>query len=529
LQFNSFRINAVAAAWNGPTLFLKFLNLLLSKQGALLAMSRLVLVLCFSAICAFTFGRVILSVPVLAEDSNAAQVPSSCLASGGKLDLQCFIANDPDAKRIRAEEAAIESSDLALARSGTLDPAHKIQTLGSLEIYDPNLSVHNNLACGFCHDPAAGFGNGSSALSVYAGGSNPGSVAINVAGAYPINRIAKRNPQSYVYSPYFAPLHYNKSQQDFYGGNFWDGRATGYKLQNAAAEQAQDPPTDPEEMANPDPACVVWKLSLSQYRFFFEQIFGDGSLNIQWPADVAQICGTPKGSAIFGNNATPLDLTPSSRTRAMQAYDEFGQSIAAYESSDSVSSFTSKFDYYLALKANLSAEEMEGYNLFRGKAKCNTCHFDGRSNTAGGASDSGAATSVAPLFTDTTYNNLGLPKNLRLPWYNENTPDQYGFTGNPAGFDFIDTGVGLFLGGYYGAPPDASWEALKPQFDGKFQTSTVRDVAKVPYPGFVKAFMHNGYLTSMKQLVHFYNTRDVYPFSVTSGHCPSGTIEKVTC
>ena len=39
-------------------------------------------------------------------------------------------------------------------------------------------------------------------------------------------------------------LHYNQSQADFYGGNFWDGRATGYKLQNSAAEQAQDPPGD---------------------------------------------------------------------------------------------------------------------------------------------------------------------------------------------------------------------------------------------------------------------------------------------
>ena len=68
-----------------------------------------------------------------------------------------------------------------------------------------------------------------------------------------------------------------------------------------------------------------------------------------------------------------------------------------------------------------------------------------------------------------------------------------------------------------------------PQVEGKFQTSTVRDAAQVPYTGFVKAYMHNGYLTSLKQVVHFYNTRDVYPYSVESGQCPSGTIEKVTC
>jgi cytochrome c peroxidase len=41
--------------------------------------------------------------------------------------------------------------------------------------------------------------------------------------------------------------------------------------------------------------------------------------------------------------------------------------------------------------------------------------------------------------------------------------------------------------------------------------------------------MHNGYLKSLKEVVHFYNTRDVYPFPVTVGNCPAGTTEKVNC
>jgi len=101
-----------------------------------------------------------------------------------------------------------------MASQGTLDPFHSIETLGKLEIYDPNLSV-NNLACGFCHDPAAGFGNGASILSVYTGASNPESVPITVFGAYPNQRIAKRNPQSYNYSPYFPPLQFNATQGGF--------------------------------------------------------------------------------------------------------------------------------------------------------------------------------------------------------------------------------------------------------------------------------------------------------------------------
>src|SRR6266481_4337317 len=261
------------------------------------------------------------------------QIPPAdrqCILPGQKLDLQCIIKHDPDAKRIRAEEAMLEAEALAAAKSGTLDPFHQVETLGKLEIFDPNLSVNKNLACSFCHDPMAGYANGSSILSIYTGGSNPGSVPITVPGAYPNNRIAKRNPQSYNYSPYFPPLHFNQSQADFYGGNFWDGRATGYKLQNSAANQAQGPPLDTQEMANPDSACVVWKLSQSAYKSFFETVWGVGSLEIAWPSNVATICSTPAGAASLGGNTTPVQLSPSDRTLSNKDFDEFAQAIASY-------------------------------------------------------------------------------------------------------------------------------------------------------------------------------------------------------
>jgi cytochrome c peroxidase len=40
---------------------------------------------------------------------------------------------------------------------------------------------------------------------------------------------------------------------------------------------------------------------------------------------------------------------------------------------------------------------------------------------------------------------------------------------------------------------------------------TLRNVDKRPDPGFVKAYGHNGYFTSLKAIVHFCNTRDVLP------------------
>jgi cytochrome c peroxidase len=100
--------------------------------------------------------------------------------------------------------------------------------------------------------------------------------------------------------------------------------------------------------------------------------------------------------------------------------------------------------------------------------------------------------------------------------------------------------LGTFLRSGYGSAdsPNSDWTALAPLQDGRMQTLTARNVAmtppqcpttEAPGPYFQKGFFHNGYIKSLKQLVHFYNTRDVYPFPVTSGHCPPGTVEKVTC
>ncbi|MFZ2198027.1 MAG: hypothetical protein WAV13_09865, partial [Thermodesulfovibrionales bacterium] len=44
---------------------------------------------------------------------------------------------------------------------------------------------------------------------------------------------------------------------------------------------------------------------------------------------------------------------------------------------------------------------------------------------------------------------------------------------------------------------------------GKFKVPTLRNVDKRPSQGLVKAFGHNGYFKGLKEIVHFYNTRDV--------------------
>jgi cytochrome c peroxidase len=293
-------------------------------------------------------------------------------------------------------------------------------------------------------------------------------------------------------------------------------------------------------MGFPDTACIAFRLSQAVYRPLFEEVWGD-SFNIRFPPDTEKICATPGGAAVFGGSATPMSLSPEDRTKTNNVYDHWGQSISFFESSPSVSAFSSKFDAFLAGSYTLTADEMAGLSLFNGKGNCNSCHVDGRSTSlTSGQTDTGATASVKPLFTCFGYANLGLPLNPRDAFYYQTTPDRFGLTANPFGFGYRDLGLGTFLrSGFGSAPnPNSQWLQFAPTSDGQMQTSTVRNVAmtppqcpttEAPGPYFQKEFFHNGYAKSLKQLVHFYNTRDVFPFKVTSGHCPAGTREKVDC
>src|SRR5882762_5219086 len=157
-----------------------------------------------------------------------------------------------------------------------------VQTLGKLMNFDETISPFKNIACASCHMPYAGFS-----------GPIP-SVNLTMT-AYPgafLFRAGKRTPQRYTYSPRFPVLEYNEEQGLFFGGNFWDGRATGYLLQSADAQQAQGPPHDSQEMGLPDTACIPYRLSLTEYRSLFEAVFGTGALDIKWPKNTERICST---------------------------------------------------------------------------------------------------------------------------------------------------------------------------------------------------------------------------------------------
>jgi cytochrome c peroxidase len=402
-----------------------------------------------------------------------------------------------------AEIDRIELETIGRLAATPDNQVQQIELVGKLMLYDKQLSVNNNEACAFCHMPETGFTGPISELNRTTG-AYPGSVR---------TRFSNRKPQTHAYAPLSPVLHYNPGQGDLVGGNFWDMRATGRRLGNPAAEQAQGPPTNPVEMGLPDIACAVYRASQRPYRALFERVWGPQAFAIAWPNDVEQVCARP-GPPPPGD-PTPVHLSPLDRGRASTTFDQMAQAIAGYEASAEVTTFTSKFDAVLAGKAQFTAQEKTGYDLFRGKAQCNTCHRDG-----GPGED--------PLFTDFTASNIGTPANPRLPYYEESRPDAFGYAANPEGSSFVDGGVGGFLTQRHllsePSEVDHRWLKLAPGNHARFQVPTLRNVDKRPYPAFVKAYGHNGYFTSLKSIVHFYNTRDTLP------RCqPNDSGEGTTC
>src|SRR6202166_604418 len=389
---------------------------------------------------------------------------------------------------VESEIDRIEAATLERFATPPENQVQQIELLGKAMLYDKQLSVNRNEACAFCHTPETGFTGPVSELNRTTG-SYPGSVR---------TRFSERKPQTHSYAPLSPVLHYNPGQGDLVGGNFWDMRATGRRLGNPAAEQAQGPPTNSVEMGLPDIACAVYRASQRPYRTMFESVWGPQAFAIAWPNDVEQVCARP-GPPTAGE-PLPVHLGPIDRGRAGTTFDQMAQSIAGYEASAEVTSFTAKFDAVLAKKAQFTPQEQLGYDLFRGKGRCNECHRDG-----GPGED--------PLFTDFTASNIGTPANPRLPYYGENQPDALGYAANPQGTSFVDGGVGTFLKqGHLLSQPsavDQRWLKLAPDNQARMQVPTLRNVDKRPSPAFVKAYGHNGYFTSLKQIVHFYNTRDV--------------------
>src|SRR5438105_5783232 len=206
--------------------------------------------------------------------------------------------------QVEAEIDRIEAQNIERLAAPPNNQVQQVELLGKLLLYDKQLSVNRNEACAFCHMPETGFTGPVSELNRTTG-SYPGSVR---------TRFSERKPQSHAYAPLAPVLHYNPGQGDLVGGNFWDMRATGRRLGNPAAEQAQGPFTNPVEMGLPDIACAVYRASQRPYRTLFETVWGRQAFAISWPHDVEPVCTRPGPPP--ADDPTPIHLDRLDRGRA---------------------------------------------------------------------------------------------------------------------------------------------------------------------------------------------------------------------
>lgn len=240
-----------------------------------------------------------------------------------------------------------------------------------------------------------------------------------------------RNSPTVAYAALSPDFHYDAVRKLYVGGQFWDGRA------KSAADQAKGPILNPLEMNGASKQRVIDAVKAGPYADLFRSVWG----------------------------ATAFDMTET-------AYDNLAAAIAEYEMTGEVSSFSSKYDDVLSGAATLTKQERRGLVIFEGKAQCGACHPTGVDPTIGKV-----------MFTDFTYDNLGVPKNPDNAFYTLSAKE------NPDGKGFVDLGLGGYL--------------KKASENGKFKVPTLRNIA------LTSPYMHNGYFATVTDVVKFYNTRDV--------------------
>lgn len=237
-----------------------------------------------------------------------------------------------------------------------------------------------------------------------------------------------RNAMTIAYSCYVPPLHYDSTEATYVGGLFWDGRIATVEAQSC------EPLLNPVEMGNSSAADVAAKIRRAPYYGELTRLYGEIS----------------NPDSLLGCVADAL---------------------GAYERSREINRFSSKYDAWEQGLCALTDDEAAGLELFRGRGLCAECHILDPDPTAGRV-----------LFTDYTYDNLGIPRNADNPYYR--LPARF----NPDGPDAVDTGLGAVV-------KDSAE-------NGKFRVPTLRNVAlTAPYG-------HNGYFAMLEEIVHFYNVRD---------------------
>lgn len=284
--------------------------------------------------------------------------------------------------------------------------------LGRQLFFDKALSNPNGQSCTVCHAPKTAFADPNHAI-VSEG---------MIDGAF-----VNRNAQSLAYVGFIPPL--ERGNDGVYrGGLFWDGRS------GTLEHQLSGPFFNPAEMNNIDTISLVNEVLNAPYYPLYKKVYGK-------------------------------------MKHAPEAYINLCEALAAFERSELFHEFSSKYDFFLEGKTQLTSQELWGLELFQGKGRCASCH-----------SMSPEPASGRILFTNYTYHNLGIPRNEQNPFYTTHT------SMNPEGRAAIDLGLGKVV-------DDENQ-------NGKFRVPTLRNVQ---YTG---PYFHNGHFKTLKEVVHFINMRD---------------------
>ena len=331
-------------------------------------------------------------------------------------------------------------------------PLTAVALLGKQIFFDPALSASGKQSCSSCHNPEHEYGPTGSAAVLEGGrtGTDQGGRAV------PSLRYLYRTPNFSIgpddfgnetvnvvqlAGKYAGSSHQQKTVGSAasavamvpQGGLFWDGRV------NTLESQAMGPLFNSVEMANKDTASVAEKLRNAAYATGFTQLFGPAILD------------------------TPGRLV-----------DEAMFAVARYEVEDpSFHPYSSKYDYWLEGRAQLTDAELRGLQLFEDndKANCAGCHLD-RPGKDG----------LPPMFTDFQYEALGVPRNAGLK-----------VNADPRYFD-----LGLC------GPVRVDIKA-DTQYCGMFKTPSLRNTSTR------KVFFHNGFYHDLKDVMAFYAFRDTNP------------------
>lgn len=290
--------------------------------------------------------------------------------------------------------------------------------LGKKIFSDAALSASGRMSCASCHDPLHGH-------------AAPNSLAVQLGGPL-LDQPGHRASPSIRYLATNTAFAFDGEGTPT-GGFFWDGRA------GSLQDQAGRPFLNDLEMANLSKADVTAKLARAAYAAEFRAVFGDD---------------------VF--------------SRPDYAFERMTLALQLFQLEDpAFRPFSSKYDEFLRGRARLSAQEQRGLSLFNDPAKgnCAACHPSAKN-----------ADGSHPLFTDFSYDNLGVPRNTELP---RNV--------DPAHFDL---GLCARQGGDLAARTDLC---------GAFKVPTLRNVATR------QVFFHNGRFKSLKEALTFYVQRDTNP------------------